>query len=200
MSRVLSLYSSSSHPKDEAHYRTTETGEAYLYVSKSEVVGVGGFDCGLGLFTLKEIPRNTFICSYAPTATLRTTTQDGDYAMELTIGGDKISINGQENEYEIGLGIYANDGTFPFNLIGEKFSRIVAERVNCEFTKRNNEVWLRSTRPIHANEELLVCYTPDGSYFTSLFTQVQLEQIKEALVRCGPTLKDAEDAIFFLEI
>ena len=53
-----------------------------------------------------------------PTASLRTTTQDGDYAMELTLGGEKISIKGQENVYEIWLGIYANDGSCPFNLVG----------------------------------------------------------------------------------
>ena len=145
------------------------------------MIGVGGVDTGLGLFTLKEIPPNTFVCSYAPTASLRATTQCGDYAMELTVGGERISINGQENEYEIGLGIYANDGTFPFNLVGEKFSRSVTERINCKFSKRNNEVWLKSTRPIHANEELLVSYTPDGSYWTSLFTQDQLDKIKRRL-------------------
>lgn len=164
------------------------------------MVGIGGNHTGLGLFTLHEIPRNTFICSYAPTATLRTTTQYGDYAMQLSIGGEKISINGQENDYEIGLGIYANDGTFPFILAGEKFSRFVARRVNCEFSKRNNEVWLKSTRTIHANEEILVSYTPDGSYWSSIFTQDQLQTIREALLRCGSTIKDAEDCLFYVDI
>ena len=164
------------------------------------MIGVGGVDTGLGLFTLKEFPPNTFVCSYAPTASLRATTQCGDYAMELTVGGERISINGQESEYEIGLGIYANDGTFPFNLVGEKFSRSVTERINRKFSKRNNEVWLKSTRPIHANEELLVSYTSDGSYWTSLFTQDQLDKIKDALAKCGRTLKDAEDCILLLQI
>ena len=118
--------------------------------------------------------------------------------MELTVGGERISINGQESEYEIGLGIYANDGTFPFNLVGEKFSHSVTERINCKFSKRNNEVWLKSTS--HANEELLVSCTPDGSYWKSLFTQDQLDKIKDALAKCGPTLNDAEDCILLLQI
>jgi len=37
----------------------------------ARVVGVGGVDTGLGLFALKDIPANTFVCSYAPTASLR---------------------------------------------------------------------------------------------------------------------------------
>ena len=50
------------------------------------------------------------------------------------------------------------------------------------------------------NEELLVSYTPDGSYWTSLFTSDQLDKIKDALAKCGPTLKDAEDCILLLQI
>lgn len=73
--------STSTNPEDSAHYSTTITGEAYLFVSKLRVVGVGGVDNGLGLFTLKEIPADTFVCSYTPTASLRATTQYGDYAI-----------------------------------------------------------------------------------------------------------------------
>lgn len=120
--------------------------------------------------------------------------------MQLSIGGEKISINGQENDYEIGLGIYANDGTFPFNLAGEKFSRFVAQRVNCEFSKRNNEVWLKSTRTIQPKQEIMVCYTPDGSYWNTMFSQDQLQKIKEALLRCGSTIEDAEDCLLELDI
>ena len=73
--------------KKGPHNRTTATGEAYLFFcfSKIKVVGVGGIDTGLGLFILKAIPRNAFICSHAPTASLRTTTQDGDYAEVINI-------------------------------------------------------------------------------------------------------------------
>ena len=89
-----------------------------MFVSKSRVVGIGEVDTGLGLFGFKEIPLNT-------TVSLRMTMQYGDYAIEFTVVGERISLNGQESEYEIGLGIYANDRTFPFNLVGEKFSRFV---------------------------------------------------------------------------
>ena len=114
--------------------------------------------------------------------------------MDLSIAGERISVNGKENVYEIGLGIYANDGSFPFSVVAEKFSRLVTVRVNCEFSKRDNEVWIKSTRDIRPNEELLVCYSPDGSYWKSIFTQSQLQQIREVLLRCGPTQRDAENA------
>ena len=101
--------------------------------------------------------------------------------MDLSIAGERISVNGKENVYEIGV-------------VAEKFSRLVTVRVNCEFSKRDNEVWIKSTRDIRPNEELLVCYSPDGSYWKSIFTQSQLQQIREVLLRCGPTQRDAENA------
>lgn len=176
----------------EVPYKQTPTGDAYLHVLKSRVVGVGNVDTGLGLFTYSDIPKNTYVCSYAPTASLKSTPQDGNYAMQLTIAGERISVNGKENAFEIGLGIFANDGTFPLCLVPEKFSRLVSARVNCEFSKRHNEVWIKTTRDVKANEELLVCYSSNGSYWNSLFTQNQLRQIKEALLKSGPTLRDAE--------
>ena len=177
-----------------SHYQTAATGETHLYVWKSGVIGVGNVDTGFGLYTHKCIPRNTYICCYAPTASLKCTPQNGDYAMDLSIGGERISVNGKENAYEIGLGVYANDGSFPFNIVPEKFSRLVTVRVNCEFSKRDNEVWIKSTRDIRPNEELLVCYSLDGSYWKSIFTQGQLQQIREVLLSCGPTQRDAENA------
>jgi len=102
--------------------------------------GVGNVDTGFGLYTYKHIPRNTYICCYAPTANLKCTPQNDDYAMDLSIGGEQISVNGKENGYEIGLGIYANDGSFPFNSVSEKFSHLATMKVNCEFSKRDNEV------------------------------------------------------------
>lgn len=195
------LYFIQNRSSDEsAHYKPTKTGEAHLYVEKSSVVGVGNVDTGLGLYTYKTIPKNVFVCAYAPTATLKTSRQEGDYAMELTIAGERISVNGQENAFEIGLGIFCNDGSFPFSLLPEKFSRLVSERVNCEFAKRDNEVWIKSTRIIQAKEELLVCYSPDGSYWKSLFSPNQLQIIKEALRQCGPSLREAENAFSLLTV
>ena len=98
------------------------------------------------------------------------------------------------------LGIFANDGTFPFNLLPEKFSRLVSGRINCKFTKRDNEVWLLSTRDILPKEELLLCYSQDGSYWRSVFDANQIQKIKEALQLCEPTLEDAENAISSLDI
>ena len=86
-------------------YTEAATGDTALFVWKSHVVGVGKVDTGLGLYTLKPIPKNTYICSYAPTASLKTTRQNGDYAMELTVAGEQISVNGKENIFEIGLGM-----------------------------------------------------------------------------------------------
>ena len=63
-------------------------------------MGIGGTSTSLGLFTLKEIPANMFVCAYAPMANLSANRQDGDYAMELTIGGQRISNNGQENAFD----------------------------------------------------------------------------------------------------
>ena len=40
------------------------TGEAYLKAMNSQVVGIGGNSTGLGLFTLKKIPRGTLV--YVP--------------------------------------------------------------------------------------------------------------------------------------
>ena len=181
-------------------YNKTPSGEAYLYVSKSRVVGVGNADTGLGLFTYEDIPKNTYVCSYAPTASLKSTPQDGDYAMQLTVAGERISVNGKENPNEIGLGIFANDGSFPLSLVPEKFSRLVSARVNCEFSKRDSEVWIKTTRDVKKKEELLVCYSSNGSYWNSLFNHNQIREIKEALLRCGPTLRDAEMAYSSLDI
>lgn len=66
--------------------------------------------------------------------------------MDLSIVGECILVNGKENVYKIGLGIYANDGSFFFNFVFEKFFRFVVVRVNCEFLKRDNEVWIKLKR------------------------------------------------------
>ena len=162
---------------------------------KSNVIGVGNEDTGFGLYTHKDMPRNTYICCYALTASLECTPQNGDYAMDLSIGGgEQISVNGKETAYEIGLEIYAIDKSFALNIVPEKCFRLVTARVSFEFSKQDNGVWIKSTRDIRPNEELLVCYSPDGCYWKSIFTQSQLQQIREVLLRCGPTQRDAENA------
>ncbi|KAL9977771.1 hypothetical protein ACROYT_G015211 [Oculina patagonica] len=47
-------------------YQTVKTGEGYLRVGISKVVGVGGHETGLGLYTLKNIPTDTYVCCIHP--------------------------------------------------------------------------------------------------------------------------------------
>jgi len=42
-------------------------------------VGFSGDDTGLGLSMLKAIPRNTYACACAPTATMQVTPQTVDF-------------------------------------------------------------------------------------------------------------------------
>ena len=57
--------------------------------------------------------------------TLSTNQMVGDYVIQV----NSWSVNGAENPYEIGLGIYLNDATFPFFLVPSKFGKYVAHRV-----------------------------------------------------------------------
>ena len=62
----------------------------------SQVVGIGGNSTGLGLFTLKKIPRGTLVCAYAPTATIWEGKLNGDYVSETSFNNKVISVNGKE--------------------------------------------------------------------------------------------------------
>lgn len=55
-------------------------------------------------------------------------------------------------------------------------------RVNCEIGERNGEIWLRSTRPIEAGEELLTRYSHDNSYWSLQYSAQQLGAIRRALL------------------
>ena len=158
----------------------------------SRCVAIGRVPTGDGLFTVKPIPADTFICSYAPTAPVRRSTgqRQGDYMVTVQRSGYSVDINGNENVFETGLG-----RIFPLALMRSKFANIINERVNCKFVKRNGDVWIKSKRYIRANEELLICYADDLSYWTSMFSNEQLQRIKEALRSCPPTLRAAEGAI-----
>lgn len=154
------------------------------------------------MFTVKPIPAGTFICSYAPTAVVRrhNGNRSGDYLITVEGPGFPVDLDGAENQYETGLGRIANDGTFPFALVRSKFARLINHRVNCVFAKRKGDVWLKAKRAIQANEELLVCYADDLSYWRAIFSDRQLGLIKEALQQCPATLRDAEQAIRALSI
>ena len=91
----------------------------------------------LGLSALKAIPQNTYICAYASSASMQAASnQERDYVIDVSLGGKVVSVNGAQNPYEIGLCIYMNDGSFPFFLVPSQFSKLVASRVICEFSKR----------------------------------------------------------------
>ena len=177
-----------------------KTGEAFLQVRPSLVVGVGGETTGLGLFTPQKIPRDRYVCAYAPTANLRESHLDGDYVIEMTFNDKNISVDGKQNPFELGLGIFCNDDSFPLSLAKAKFSKVIAHRVNCEFSKWNDEVWIKTTREVDAGEELLVIYSHDQSYWTSIFSADQLAKIASALASCGSTLQEADDCIWHLQV
>ena len=164
------------------------------------MVGVGGESTGLGLYTLKKIPRDTHVCAYAPTANLRESRGDGDYVMEMTFKDQNISVDGKQNLFELGLGIFCNDGSFPLSLAKAKFSKVIAQRVNCEYSKWGDEVWIKTIREVNAGEELLVCYSDDQSYWTSIFSKDALAKIANALASCGPTLQEAEKCIWEIQL
>ena len=73
--------------------------DAFLRMSISNVVGFSGDDKGLGLFMLKAIPRNTYVCAYAPTATMQVTPQTGDYVIGIPFGQNVVSLDGNQNTY-----------------------------------------------------------------------------------------------------
>ena len=119
----------SNSPESNNHYQTTTSGETFLQVRNSQVVGVGGEDTGLGLYTLKKIPNDTYVCAYAPSAALSQSHLDGDYVIQVQCHNKAVYVGGKQNPLERGLGVFCNDGTFPFSLVPGKFSRLVAHRV-----------------------------------------------------------------------
>ena len=185
-----------------SHYTPVHTAEGHLQVRPSRCVGIGGQSTGDGLFTVKPIQPDTFVCAYAPTAPVRRfhPQRQGDYLITCQGEGNTVDVDGAENEFETGLGRICNDGAFPLALVRSKFAKIIDDRVNCKFAKRNGEVWIKSNRYIRANEELMVCYTENLGYWKSIFSDEQLQRMKMALQSCPPTLRDAEQAIAALAI
>ena len=183
------------------HYTPVHTAEGHLQVRPSRCVGIGGQSTGDGLFTVKPIQPDTFVCAYAPTAPVRRfhLQRQGDYLITCQ-GGDTVDVDDAENAFETGLGRICNDGAFPLALVRSKFAKIIDDRVNCKFVKRDGEVWIKSNRYIRANEELMVCYTEDLRYWKSIFSDDQLQRMKMALQSCPSTLRDAERPIAALAI
>lgn len=98
----------------------------------------------MGLFTLKPIPQNTYTCAYAPTASMRAASNQGDdYVIDVPLGEKVVAVNSPQNPYEAGLGIYINNGSFSFFLVPSKFSKLVASRINCEFSNWGRKFGLK---------------------------------------------------------
>ena len=178
-------------------YKTISTGEQYLQVRPSSVVGISGRSTGYGLFTIKCIEQGQFITSYAPLAPVRPATNsltyDSNYVLKTSVCGSEFEIDGQL--CPIGLGQRIQDGSFPFFLAPEKFSGLLKTRINCEFAKRENTIWFKATRPIQAGEELFVRYSHNNSYWTTMFKNEPslLPSLRQALLTATDgTLLEAE--------
>jgi len=180
-------------------YKTISTGEQYLQVRKSSVVGISGCSTGFGLFTLKSIQQGQFITSYAPLAPIRSArsdVSDSDYVLKTSLGGAEVEIDGEL--CPIGIGQRIQDGSFPFYLAPEKFSGLLKTRVNCEFTRRDSCIWFKATRPILAGEELFVRYSHDNSYWTNRFRNdpALLPSLRTSLLTASEgTLAEAENIL-----
>ncbi|KAL9977529.1 hypothetical protein ACROYT_G014942 [Oculina patagonica] len=68
-------------------------------------------------------------------------------------------------------------------------------RVNCEFSKLGDELWIKTKGDMAAGDELLVCYSDDQSYWTSIFSTEDLAKIEVALASCGPPIQEAEECL-----
>jgi len=196
----LPLRSSSS-----CKYDTIKTAEGYLQVKRSNVVGLGGSSTGNGVFTLKDIFPGTWIVSYAPLAPFcrlgsNRSNTNTDYLLELRCNDVVIEVDG--SLCPLGIGKVIQDGTLSFCLLPSKFSSLIKSRLNCEFADRNGEIWLRSSRHIHAGEELLTRYSHNSSYWYRQFTTEQLNTIKTSLQSCpdNTLLHDAENIISTIQL
>lgn len=125
----------------DCSYKTTQTGEQFLQIKQCRIVGISGSSTGLGLFTLKEIPQNTWITSYAPLAPIRLGHghESSDYIIKTIRDGCEVEVDGKL--CPLGLGQLVQDGSFPFILAPEKFSPLIKSRINCELANRDGEIW-----------------------------------------------------------
>ena len=76
----------------------------------------------------------------------------------------------------------------------------MASRVNSEFSKHRDEVWIKTKWDIRAKEGLLISYSANGSYWRIISTVYQLSVVKDALSRCGSTLEEANECIRNIDI
>ena len=102
-----------------SHYTPVHTAEGHLPVRPSRCIGIGGQSTSDGLFTIKPIQPDTFVCAYAPTAPVRRfhRHRQGEYLITVQGEDDTVDVDGAENEFETGLGRICNDGAFPLALV-----------------------------------------------------------------------------------
>lgn len=182
-------------------YMAIQTGEAFLQIKSSRVVGLGGSSTGNGVFTFKQIPAHTWITSYAPLAPLRSgrNHDHSDYMLKTRRNGREVELDG--SLCPLGIGRIIQDGTFPYCLSQETFSALIKSRVNCQIADRDGEIWFRSTREINAGEELLTQYSHDNSYWSLQFSRQQLDTIRLALLNAhSGSLAEAEAIIRSLDL
>lgn len=176
-------------------YTAIQTGESFLQIRMSRVVGIGGSSTGNGVFTLKDIPANTWITSYAPLAPIRSGRNhaQSDYILKTRRNDKEVEIDG--GLCPLGIGRIIQDGSFPYCLAQEKFSALIKSRINCEIADRDGEVWFRSTHQINAGEELLTRYSHDNSYWCLQFHREQLDTIRVALLSANSSSSIEADNI-----
>lgn len=160
------------------------------------MVGIGGTDTGRGIFTLRKIPPDTWITSYAPLAPVRLGTQHllSNYVLTMVRNGTEVEIDG--SLCPLGIGCIIQDGSFPMYLAPDKFAPVIKARLNCRWMMRDGVVWFKSTRVIQPREELLTQYSHDNSYWLNQMTPSQLHTTRDALLAAdGNSLAAAENAI-----
>ena len=77
------------------------------------MVGLGGCSAGDGLFTLKPLHAEVWVCAYALTAPFEVLTpgqvdEAGDYFLTTTWRGKEVGVDGRK--CSLGLGKMINDG------------------------------------------------------------------------------------------
>ena len=85
-------------------------------------------------------------------------------------------------------------GAWPY-ILGRQFQQLVKKRVNCYYTVRGQELWIKTNRQVLANEELLISYGAKTPlvYWKRLYTPDQLARLTSAIQQATP--QNVDDVI-----
>ena len=85
-------------------------------------------------------------------------------------------------------------GAWPY-ILGRQFQQLVKRRVNCYYTMRGQELWIKTSRQVLANEELLISYGAKTPlvYWKRLYTPDQLARLTSVIQQATP--QNVDDAI-----